>query len=323
MTVAAAASSPQTPPAVAGQLQDFADRWPAMVVKELRQGLRARGFVIPFMVLHGLALGAVAIEYLIMRSAGASAGWSSFIGGPGIFWLVVYLVVAGVMPLRLMESLRGESDGGNTELLLLGGLTRWKIVRGKWQVQAVLTLLALISLMPYMLVRYFFGGVELVQSAFSFVSVLGCSLGMAGCVLGASGYAGLGMRFFIILAGAFMMGLTALFTESMIAMAHVAGRTMEMFLFAYTYAYALLLHALYAAIGLQLGRAHLKLFLLPYQSSPTKGMVALLLTSPFMLFAGALATCGYGAIVVLIILFYAVLMFDRTPRTVEFAPRPK
>ena len=128
-------------------MMDFADRWPAMVVKELRQGLRARGFVIPFLMLHVLALGAVAVEYLLMRSGAAGSGWrGTFIEGPGLFWVAVYGIVAGVMPLRLMESLRGESDGRNAELLLLGGLTRWQIVRGKWLVQAVLTWLSLLSL---------------------------------------------------------------------------------------------------------------------------------------------------------------------------------
>ena len=303
-------------------LLDFADRWPAMVVKELRQGLRAQGFAGPFLTLHLLALGAVAVEFLLTRTGTAGSGWSRTMAqGPGLFWPVVYLMVALVMPLRLMESLRGESDGRNAELLLLGGLTRWQIVKGKWTVQAVLAGLALLSLLPYMLVRYFFGGVELVQNFFTLISVFASSLGMAGCVIGASGYAGLGMRFFIIGTGVVILGLTVSITEGMIANARGAARLLDYGIFAYGYAYAMLLHLLYAAIGLQLGRAHLKLFLMPYEISPTRGMVAMLLTAPFMLIAGGIATCGYGAIIVLMLLVYSVAVFDRTPPSADWALR--
>ena len=300
-------------PIAAATLLDFADRWPAMVVKELRQGLRARGFVIPFLLLHALVLTAVALEYLLSRpGTTASALLRAAAGEPGVFWLAVYVVVAGVMPLRLMDSLRGESEGRNAEMLLLGGLTRWQIVRGKWLVQAVLTLLSLVSLLPYMLVRYFFGGVELVPNAFSFGSVTAAALGMSGCVLGASGYAGLGMRFLIIAAGGVLLVTASFSTEIMIANARGVARITDLALFAYFYAYALLFHALYAIIGLQLGRAHLKLFLLPYEISPTRGMVAMHLTAPFMLLAGGIATCGWGAILVLILLLYAVSVFDKS-----------
>jgi hypothetical protein len=295
-----------------------------MVVKELRQGLRAQGFVFPFLLLQVLALGAVAMEFLLTRTGTPASGWQLVASGaPGLFWMAVYIVVAGVMPLRLMESLRGESDGGNAELLLLGGLTRWQIVRGKWLVQVVLCLLALLSLLPYMLVRYFFGGVELLQNLFSFGSVLAASLGMAGCVVGASGYAGLGLRCFVIAAAGVILLLDAVFTEVMIANARFSPRMLDLFKFGYGYCYAILLHLLYALIGLQMARGHLKLYVSLYEVSPTRGMMAMLLTAPFMLIAGALATCGWGGIVVLVLLIYAVSSFDRSPPGAEWVVRRK
>jgi hypothetical protein len=322
-TVSASPATESLPPS-AGSLTDFADRWPAMVVKELRQGLRASGFVRPFLALHVLVLGAVVLEYLITRTGVTGSGWQQVAtANPGLFWMVVYLVVAGVMPLRMMDSLRGESDGRNAELLLLGGLTRWQIVRGKWLVQAVLTILALISLLPYMLVRYFFGGVELMQSIFSFGSVLAASLGMSGCVVGASGYAGLAMRFFVIGLTGFLLGCTALSTEIMLANSRGGARLTDFLLFAYFYSYAVLLHLLYALIGLQLARGHLKLYVSLYEISPTRGMIAMMCTAPFMLIAGGIATCGYGSILVLILLVYAVSVFDKTPPGAEWAVTKK
>jgi hypothetical protein len=315
-------SATSTLPPAAGQLLDFADRWPPMVVKELRQGLRAKGFVFPFLALHVLVLGAVAVEFILTNSTSGSGSWASGMArGPGVFWVVVYLVVAGVMPLRLMESLQGESEGRNTELLLLGGLTRWQIVRGKWQVQAVLTLLSLLSLLPYMLVRYFFGGVELVQSLFSYAGVLFAAFGMSGCVIGASGYASLGWRFFIIGSAGVLLGIDASMTETIVHFSRSEVGSRSTLWMLYGYSYTLLFHVLYAAIGLQLGRAHLKLFLAPYEISPTRGMMAMFFAAPFMLIAGAVATCGYGALIVLGLVVYTVCAFDRTPKSAEWAAR--
>lgn len=313
------AAAPSSLP-VSGLL-DFTDRWPAMVVKELRQGLRARGFVAPFLVLHAMVLVAVSIEYLITRTANSNVALQWLAGGdPGLFWIAVYAIVAGVMPLRLMDSILGENEGRNTELLLLGGLSRWKIVRGKWLVQSVLCTLSLVSLLPYMLVRYFFGGVELVPNLFSFLSVLFASFSMAGVVLGASGYAGLGMRFFVITGSGFFLFIAGISTEALIAFLGRAARITELAIFAYGYSYALLFHILYCLIGLQLGRGHLKLFLLPHQSSPTRGMLVMMVSSPFMLVAGALATCGWGAIVVLGLFVYAVSVVDRSPKPTAGGP---
>ena len=293
-----------------------------MVVKELRQGLRSRGFVIPFLTLHGLVPAAVALEFLLTRAGTATAGWQRMASGePGLFWIGVYLIVAGVMPLRLMDSLQGESDGRNAELLLLGGLSRWQIVRGKWLVQAVITLLAMASLLPYVLVRYFFGGVELWQNAFSFLSVIAASLGMAGCVLGASGYPGLGRRFMVITVAGIILGITSLTTEVMLANSRGSARLSDFALLGYLYIYAILLHGLYALIGLQLGRGHLKLFISLYEISPTRSMMALIFVAPFILLAGAIATCGWGGILILMALVYAVAAFDRTPAPAVWAKR--
>lgn len=291
---------------------DFGDRWSPMLVKELRQGLRAKWFVGPFLFLHVLVLVAVSVEYIVLTTAVSSGTfWSRSAMQPGIFWISVYIVVAGVMPLRGMESLREESTQANAELLLLGGLSRWQIVRGKWKVQGALTFLTLLSLMPYMLVRYFLGGVELVQNFFTLISVFMTALGMSGVVLGASGYAGLGLRFFIVGFGAVMLGIACVVTEMMIASANGMGRVTDFLMFGYVYAYAVCLHLLFAVIGMQLGRAHLKVYLLPFEINPTRSVLALLFTMPFILVAGGVATCGGGAILVLFLMLYVMCAYDK------------
>lgn len=315
--------SPSPAPA---NLLDFTDRWSPMLVKELRQGLRARWFVVPFLLLHLCVLGAVAMEYLILRDTaarGGGTGLADWAGSkPGLFWVTVYIVVAGIMPMRCMESLREESTQGNAEMLLLGGLSRWQIVRGKWLVQGVLTLLSLLSLMPYMLVRYFFGGVELWQNFFTLLSVCAASLGVSGCVLGASGYAGLGMRFSIVIYSGFLLMMTCVYTESMIASAAGKARVVDLLGFAYLFSYAVLLHLLYGIMGLQLGRAHLKLYLLPFELSPTRSVTTLMFTMPFILIAGTFATCIGGSILVLILMVYVAAVYDRPVKTASWQSPP-
>lgn len=286
-----------------------------MVVKELRQGLRARWFVVPFLLLHGAVLAAVALEYLILRDASASTTISPVAGfaasRPGLFWITVYVIVAGIMPMRGMESLREESVQGNAEMLLLGGMSRWQIVRGKWLVQGVLTLLTLLSLAPYMLVRYFFGGIELWQNFFTLISVLMTAMGMSGCVLGASGYPGLGKRFALVIFCTVLLLAAAVATETMIANARGEARVMDLLWFAYAFGYSILLNLLYAIMGMQLGRAHLKLYLLPFEISPTRSVTLLMFAMPFILIAGGIASCGGGAILVLMLLVYIMAIYDR------------
>lgn len=317
------------PSSIPDRLSDFTDRWPPMLVKEMRQGLRAKWFVMPFLFLHLLAFGMVALEYLIVLHTGsggaASLGLGWLAGGhPGLFWMMIYIVVAGIMPLRVMESLREEALRGNTELLLLGGMSRWQIVRGKWLVQGALTLLALLSLVPYMLVRYFLGGVELWQNLLTCLSVSAAAMGMAGTVLGVSGYPGLGIKFVLICYSGVCLLLATMATEGAINTAGGVVQGSQLLVCVYVFCYALVLHLLFAITGMQLGRAHLKIYLLPFEIPPTRTVVILTIFMPFILIAGAFATCGFGAILVLALMVYIMCVYDRPVKTTlsSGAPMP-
>ncbi len=279
-----------TAPASLFLLRDFPDRLPAMVVKELRQGLRSPMFVAPFAGVHVAAILAVGKEYL----DGDTRDFSS------PFWIVAAAVVGFLMPLRGFTALREECVGGNSALLLLGGLSRWQIVRGKWLVQIMMCGLLLISLLPYMLVRYFLGGMEIIPNVLMAGNVFGMSAGISGCVIGASGYASPTLRFIVAGLGGFWIILAALFTTRGIeGMERMAGGAVESLIFGVSYVCALGIHLLFAVIGLQLGRAHLKVYLRPEQVPPTRGMVAVLIFLPGILFVLAVVSLGWGFPVVL------------------------
>ena len=293
--------SAPAPSAAPHQLQDFPDWLPAMLVKELRQGMRATMFVTPFIAVQFMAALAVAFE----AQSGSSTGVTS------VFWLVAFSVVGVIMPFRGFAALREESDGGNSALLMLGGLSRWQIVMGKWLVQMVLCGLTMLSLMPYLLVRYFLGGFEIIPNLVMVVNVLFCSAGVSACIIGASGYRAVPLRFIVAAIGSFWVLLSGGFIYGGL-LATQLGASMRMDSKVWiTGLCALGGQVLYTITGMQLGRAHLKLYLLPYEIAPTRSVVSLMIFLPFILLAGSIGTLFYGAPVVLAIIIWSMIRYDR------------
>ncbi len=285
----------------ASHLHDFSDRLPAMLVKELRQGLRAPMFITPFIAVQAGAIIAVGVEY----DRGGAAG----VGSP--FWMVAFLFVVVLMPLRGLAALQEESQGGNSSLLMLGGLSRWQIVGGKWLVQVVLCGLTLLSLLPYLLVRYFLGGFEIIPNVLMAVNVMSMSAGVSGCIIGASGYRSMALRFIVAGIGIFwvMMSGAAIY-NGLQELSRYTSRQ-DWLVFWIGGPSALGLQFLYAITGMQLGRAHLKLYLLPYEIAPTGHVVSLMIFLPFILLAGTIGTMFVGTPVVLLIIIIAMIRYDR------------
>lgn len=139
----------------------------AMIIKELRQGMRRGIFVLPFLSIHALAIRAIWNEYqtgfapVYTDYTGALNIFLFLPGTPafsGSFWLLVGLLCVLVMPLGGLGMMRGETEEKNHELILLTRLTRWEVVLGKFLALWGLIMLTFVSLLPYVLLRYFIGG---------------------------------------------------------------------------------------------------------------------------------------------------------------------
>ena len=139
---------------------DFGDWLSPMLVKELRQGMRSKIFMAAFYLTQILMIVAV-IFNLAASSADSSNGLPEFIGG--LFWLMISIPLIFVMPIRGFGSLHGEIKGGTMELVFLTRLTAWRIAAGKWTALMVQTLLLVCSVLPYVLLRYFLGGVNVID----------------------------------------------------------------------------------------------------------------------------------------------------------------
>lgn len=132
-------------------LTDFSDRLSPMVVKELRQGLRTRAFGSTMLLMHVLLI----LATLITGSAANTDDTRWLLDG------IATLVLCLVMPFRVSNALADEVKQNTLDMLMFTRLSCSRIVFGKWASVALQSLLIALSLVPYVVARYVFGGMDL------------------------------------------------------------------------------------------------------------------------------------------------------------------
>lgn len=202
MTEAAATSTPPPMPLVADRLADFGDRLPPMLVKELRQGLRAKTFVIVFLVLQVLLalvlLSAVASNSHAPQRAGEAVSKILF-----LFYSWSLLVI---QPLRAIGTLHREVRDNTIELMVLTRLNAWKIVLGKWVSLVAQSALILTAVAPYLVLRYWLGNMNLLGELTLLVLVFLASATLTAVIAGISALPSVIIRGLIpLLAAAFLI----------------------------------------------------------------------------------------------------------------------
>jgi membrane protein YdbS with pleckstrin-like domain len=142
------------------------------LVKELRQGMRARSFEWAFVVVQMLMVLAMVVA---LSAAARNEHDVSRVFGEGIFWAMVAIPVLLVMPMRGATALRTEVQIGALELIFLTRLSAWRIVAGKWGALFAQTCLLLCAILPYAVLRYYLGSVDLVQDLLVILLLLAAS----------------------------------------------------------------------------------------------------------------------------------------------------
>jgi hypothetical protein len=148
---------------------DFADWLSPMLVKELRQGVRSRVFMTAFYLTQGFMILCVIFSLV---AAGDGQNRSAFGFLTGLFWFLIGVPLILLMPLRGFGALYGEIKNGTLELVFLTRLSALRIAAGKWMALMVQTLLLVCSVLPYVLLRYFLGGVNVVDDLQNLVFLL-------------------------------------------------------------------------------------------------------------------------------------------------------
>jgi hypothetical protein len=144
-------------------VSEFPERLGPVLIKELRQGLRSGLFVLPFVILPAV-LALVAVWGLSIDNLGEARTSVSV-----CYWCAIIVPVLIIMPLRALGAIRSERDAQTLDLLQLTPLTAWRIVLAKWSSLMAQALLWVAALLPFFVLRYFFGGMNLVEEAIALV----------------------------------------------------------------------------------------------------------------------------------------------------------
>ena len=173
-----------------------------ILVKELRQGMRARVFEGAFILLQLCMV--IAVSVAVMATA-SNKGHDAATAAQVLFWVMIGLPVVLVMPLRGSAALRSEIDGRTLELIFLTRLSAWRIVFGKWAALYMQTLLLVVAVLPYVVLRYYLGGTEVVRELVVLLSMLGASALLSAFTVAGSAYTSKLARGLVILVPLFLI----------------------------------------------------------------------------------------------------------------------
>lgn len=151
-----------------------------MLVKELRQGLRAKTFTAVFLCLQ-LLLGLLLLGAML---ASDSERTGSIVSGIILTFFIIAVVL--IQPLRGMNALSGEMRDQTIDLMTLTRLTSWRIVLGKWVALVSQSALLLVTIIPYLILRYFFGGMNLVGEITVLLCLFAASMALTAFTVGLS-----------------------------------------------------------------------------------------------------------------------------------------
>ncbi|NOY00309.1 MAG: hypothetical protein GXP30_11325 [Verrucomicrobia bacterium] len=175
----------------ASPLTDFSDRFSPMLVKELRQGLRTNLFTSSFILLQVFMVFTVFIGAAAEGDTGAISGF---------FWFFLITTLLVAMPIRGFNALTSELQLNTMDLIQLTRLSAWRITLGKWTALMSQTALLVISILPYLVMRYFFGGVDLIHEFLILFLAFFASALLTAIAVGFSGYRSTLLRGFILVA---------------------------------------------------------------------------------------------------------------------------
>lgn len=198
---------PELPPPPLERINDFPDGVSPMLVKELRQGLRTYTFVILFLVLQGLLA-------LVLMTAGAATSSSSSDGAGNVVSQIVFcffsLSLLVIQPLRGISAISIEIKQNTIDLMVLTRLSAWRIVWGKWFSIVSQSALILLAILPYLILRYFFGGMQLFAELFLMIYIFFISCSLTALTVGLSAVPSLLIRGLLPIAGAGFMAVFVL-----------------------------------------------------------------------------------------------------------------
>jgi len=138
---------------------DFSDWLSPMLVKELRQGMRSRVFMMAFYLTQLMMILCVVLNLAAAANTEAPPEVRGILDF--FFWMMIAAPLLIVMPVRGFGALHSELRARTLELVFLTRLSSFRIAAGKWTALMVQSLLLVCSVLPYVILRYFTGAVDI------------------------------------------------------------------------------------------------------------------------------------------------------------------
>jgi hypothetical protein len=174
-------------------------KWPTsdvvnpILVKELRQGVRSKLFLSSFFAVQGLL-------FVYGMSLLMNQGLREANVGAWLFWAALSLPLLLQVPSMAGQSIEKEMSGKTLELLLVTPLSSMRLLIGKWLSVILQAALLATTALPYVMLRYVLGGVDLWSELAAVALLVSASAILAGMALGTSGVSKLAKAFVLIVA---------------------------------------------------------------------------------------------------------------------------
>lgn len=189
---------------VIASLSDFSDRLSPVIVKELRQGMRTRAFTSIFLILQVILAFALLLA-LMADSGNIGSSISQMV------FMLFSIVALILQPLRGTTAVATELKDATFEIMSLTRLSSMRIVLGKWASLVSQTALMMASIIPYLVMRYFFGGMQLFAELALLMTIFFLSACLTAMMVGLSCNRAIVVRALVPLI-AIPFGLSAIFS---------------------------------------------------------------------------------------------------------------
>ncbi|WP_309381168.1 hypothetical protein [Cerasicoccus frondis] len=164
-----------------------------VLLKELRQSVRSRQFVGVFVAVQ------IAMILFVIFVLATASGSNDVEEVSVAFWFIVGVYLLFILPLSGLNSLGREYDDARLDLLQLSSMNSRGIVLGKWLSLNFQGLLVVLSLLPYIVLRYFTGSVNPLYELIILGVMLYCSLVLSGAAICVSVVRGKVLRVIVVI----------------------------------------------------------------------------------------------------------------------------
>lgn len=143
--------------------------------------MRARGFTLLFLIFQLL------LAFIILTAGSFSNAENSGSIASGVIFTMFTIAVIFIQPMRGITALSSEITGNTLEMMALTRLSAYRIVVGKWVAIVSQSALLLVTIIPYLILRYFYGGMNLLGEMVFLTLIFLTSMALTAVMVGLSG----------------------------------------------------------------------------------------------------------------------------------------